>query len=230
MPSGRIAKVLTLLLLAAPPAVAQGEQHPVYSVWWSAGWNAPVANGSNIGHDRNLTLAGMERRFTITAGRFGRLSWAPAVLPVVRASNNRQLNPRTCGTNGITASTDEPSAITLHINGKCYQSFRYSAFGFGLLPVAFRWETSTERRVGLIADLDGGGVRFNHRLPVSSGQKLNGTLFNFVARGGIDAVVRVTDRTWISAGYRHMHLSNGGLGEINPGIDAPLMALGIAWR
>jgi hypothetical protein len=77
----------------------------------------------------------------------------------------------------------------------------------------------------LIADLDGGGVWFSHRVPVR-----DGTYFNFAARGGLDALYRVGDGLWLSAGYRHLHLSNAGTGAVNPGLDVPLIALGLAWR
>lgn len=226
MRSTRFLNILCLLLIAATRrGAAQGDQRAVYSASWTVGWNAPVANGSNIGHDRTLMMAGLERRFVLATGRLGTVSFAPALLPAVDATNNRHLAARVCPRNGSVA----PAGV-LKIGGQCYDVARYSAFGIGVLPVAFRWQTSNERRIGLIANLDGGGIWFNHRLPVSEETHLNGTLFNFTARAGVDAVLRVTHRTWISAGYRHLHLSNGGFGDINPGIDAPLVALGLSWR
>ena len=226
MRSKRFVNTCCLLLTAtAHRSLAQSEQRPVYAAWLTAGWNGPVANGSNIGHDRTLLMAGLERRFALTSGRFGTLSFAPGLLPAVNATNNRELNSSTCPRDGF-----RPSGEVVQIRGQCYSVARYSAFGVGMLPLAFRWQTSGERRVGVSADLDGGGILFDRRLPVSAGGSLNGTLFNFTARGGIDGVFRVSERAWLSAGYRHVHLSNGGLGDINPGIDAPLMALGVAWR
>lgn len=226
MRAKRFLNTFCLLLIATTHrVVAQGDQRAVYGAWWTAGWNAPVANGSNIGHDRTLMMAGVERRFVFASGRLGTLSFAPGLLPFVNATNNRELDILPCPRGGTRTGGE-----VVEISGQCYNLVRYSAVGVGLLPLSFRWQSSIERRVGVIANLDGGGIWFNHRLPVSEQTHLNGTLFNFTARAGLDGVFRVSDRTWLSAGYRHVHLSNGGFGDINPGIDAPLVALGLSWR
>ena len=224
----RFARLFVFALLVAAPTVlrAQDSIGPVYSAWMSAGWHAPIANNSRISLQRSLFVAGIERRFPLTSGRFGSLSWAPSVLPAVRTTNNLRLTAIAC----TGASAASRTATVVSVNKQCYRGDPYSAFGIGVLPLAFHWETAMQRRFALVSDLDGGGVLFDGRLPVTDGGHLSGTRFNFAARAGIDGVVRVTDRAWLSAGYRHLHLSNAGFGGINPGIDAPLAALGVAWR
>ena len=224
MPSGRLAgAVLFSLLVWARGAAAQSDLPARYSAWWSVGWHAKVANGapSPLVRNRMLTMAGIERRFTIASGRFGVVSFAPSLLPAVSATNNRRFTRVSCGRNFRGSTQIE----IVEIESRCFQAYAYSAFGFGTLPLAFRWQTSPDRRLGLITDIDGGGVWFSHRVPVR-----DGTYFNFAARGGVDALYRVSNGLWLSAGYRHLHLSNAGTGTVNPGLDAPLIAFGLAWR
>jgi hypothetical protein len=225
MPSRRIAGAVVCVLLAsgmAREAAGQAAVPARYSVWWSAGWHAKVANGapSPLPRNRMLTMAGIERRFEITSGRLGVVSFAPALLPAVTATNNRRFTQMPCGVRPL-----DPQTEIVEVESHCFQAFPYTAFGVGVLPLAFRWQTPPERRFGVIADIDGGGVWFSRRVPVR-----DGTYFNFAARGGIDGLYRVKDGLWLSAGYRHLHLSNGGTGAVNPGLDVPLVALGVAWR
>jgi hypothetical protein len=206
---------LTLALVAgARPCAAQSDGPPVYSAWWTAGWHAPEANISGLARDRSLLMVGIERRFTLKGGRFGTISMAPAILPAVNATHNRRSEQRMCVT--------DPVLLTWIY---CDKNVPYSAFGVGVLPLAFRFQTPSEHRFGVVASLDGGGVWFDGRIPIPAG-----TRFNFAARAGLDATVRVGRRTWLSAGVRHLHLSNAGMGDVNPGIDAKLIALGLAWR
>jgi hypothetical protein len=216
--------LIPVLALVARSGQAQDVKVPTYAAWWSAGWHLPVANNSNIGSDRTLLLAGFERRFTFATGHLGTATFAPALL-VSSATHNVQLDSRACDRRNLPAN-----ARVLVIQGLCFDGHDYSASGIGVIPLGFRWHIAPQRRVSLVANLDGGAVWFNHPLPVTSDSRLRGQDFNFLARGGIDAVVRVAGRTWLSAGYRHVHLSNGGFGSINPGIDAGLMAFGVAWR
>jgi hypothetical protein len=219
-----VAAFAAALFALAVPVHAQIVAQPRYAAGWSAAWHLPLANNSNIGSDRTLLVADVERRVVLATGRLGAIAWSPALL-AANATHNMRLDSRSCDRTGTYNTVD-----IMRINGACYAAHAYSAFGLGVVPLAFRWQVGRERRLGVAATLDGGGVLFNHPLPVTSDTHLRGQSFNFVARGGGDVVLRVTRGAWLSAGYRHVHLSNGGLGSINPGIDADLLALGVAWR
>ena len=80
-------------------------------------------------------------------------------------------------------------------------------------------------RVRATARLDGGGVWLRDRIPTE-----DGTRFNFLAQAGVGLEWRLSPGVWLSTEYRRLHVSNGGRGDINPGIDAPLLAAGLAWR
>jgi len=50
----------------------------------------------------------------------------------------------------------------------------------------------------------------------------------FALQGGIGALVFVSERTAITAGYRFHHLSNGNTCDGNPGLDSSMFVLGVS--
>jgi hypothetical protein len=216
---------MLVVLLAAPGrGKAQSAESPSYVASWSGRWHLHLADNSNVPVARTLLMGGIERRVPFAAGRFGVVSWAPSVV-VSNTTNNLALASRSCAANSYPYST-----VIYQVHGQCFAAQPYSAFGVGIVPLGFRWQIAPGQRVGLVAALDGGGVLFNHPLPVTSNAYLQGESFNFLARGGVDALVRVVARTWVGVGFRHVHLSNAGLGSVNPGIDADLLTLSVAFR
>jgi hypothetical protein len=175
--------------------------------------------------DRNLMVIGVERRFVIVNSRFGTVALAPSLLPAVTTGHNRGTSVVPCEPVFSLATPSTRPMTGTSTLPVCFGTAPYSAFGGGVLPLAMRFETPLLHRVGLVASIDGGAVWFNQPIPVPAG-----TRFNFAARAGLDATLRVTNRTWLSAGYRHLHLSNAGLGATNPGIDAPMISVGLGWR
>jgi opacity protein-like surface antigen len=56
-----------------------------------------------------------------------------------------------------------------------------------------------------------------------------GTQFNFVFDVGAGFRIVLTPNLLLSAGYRYHHLSNGFRGQVNPGVDANLLYLGVSF-
>jgi hypothetical protein len=193
---------------SAPAHIRPGPSR--FGVWFAGGWHAPISNYSPLRTDRAVVLVGVTGRFHLASLRWAALSATPSLLPYVYTSGNRRQENVVCR-----------DAFTT----KCEVGSSYDAFAVGLLPIGLTVQTSAARRVGLSATGDAGGALFSQRVPATKG-----TRFNFIARFGADVVVRVTRGVWISGGYRHLHISNGGTGEINPGIDTPVWAFGLAWR
>lgn len=184
---------------------------PRFGVWLAGSPSAPISNHSSLPHDRALVLLGLERQFRLVEGKWGTIATAPSLLPVVYTTGNRRSEQRECGS---------PGTFML-----CVVPVRYSAFGVGVMPLSVRAQTSTDRRIIVAVRADGGGVRFTQRVPAESGIR-----FNFIAQAGADIEMRMTHNSWVLLGYRHVHLSNGGFANVNPGLDAPLATLGMAWR
>ncbi len=92
---------------------------------------------------------------------------------------------------------------------------RASTFGAGVEPLGLRlWAGSTEARfeaeaaLGILAFLD----------PFLAG---NATRANAVYEGGIGAQLSA-----LRIGFRLRHISNAGLGEVNPGLDSQVIYVG----
>ena len=187
-----------------------GPTAPRFGAWFVGGWHAPISNYSPLRTDRAVLLMGITRRYRLASVGWAELLATPSLLPLVYTSGNRRQDNVVCRDT---------------FNADCEVGSSYSAFAAGALPVGLTVQTNAERRIGLNATADGGGALFSQRVPATKG-----TRFNFIARFGADVVVRVRSGVWISGGYRHVHISNGGTGEINPGIDTPVFAFGIGWR
>jgi hypothetical protein len=56
-----------------------------------------------------------------------------------------------------------------------------------------------------------------------------GTQFNFVSQGGGGLTFLVNDHWGVNTGYRWRHVSNGGMGKPNAGIDAGVITLGASY-
>jgi hypothetical protein len=97
---------------------------------------------------------------------------------------------------------------------------RSSTAGFGIKPVGMRgWVGSG--RVAVQADASGGFIHFGSPLLAA-----NGTRFNFVAELGVGLRIDMPGRGRTVIGYRWHHLSNGGFGEVNPGLNSDMLAVG----
>jgi hypothetical protein len=51
---------------------------------------------------------------------------------------------------------------------------------------------------------------------------------NFTADAGVAADVRVAQRLALIAGWRLNHISNGGRGKVNPGMNSRMIELGLS--
>ena len=173
----------------------------------TAATRAPISNGQTLPPDRKLLLVGLERRVPLAEGRIGSVSAGSAFLPAVYTTGNQRTELQPCGFFEV-----------------CPVAYRYAAFGIGVIPLSIRFESSPDSRFRLAAHAGGGGVWFTRRVPATSG-----TRFNFLAQFGLDCRFRITTRTWVEPGYRHVHISNGGTGELNPGVDISALVLGLSW-
>jgi hypothetical protein len=181
---------------------------PTSAIWIAGAAREPVSNQPGVPADRMLLVVGLERRFEWARGRLGAMFLAPSVLPGVYTTGNRKTVFVPC----------DPLML-------CAVPVKYAAYGIGVIPLGLRFESVPMGKISVAARLDGGGVRFNRRIPADGGMR-----FNFLAQGGVDLSLRVATRSWIQLGYRHLHLSNAGTSEVNPGLDVSLLDLGLAWR
>jgi hypothetical protein len=190
-------------------AAPKARERATTALTFVASTHAPIYNGSRSPTDRSLFLIGLERRFVVREGRLGSVSTGLAVYPEVYSTRNMGSVFQPCG--GTLLCLKEVAVD-------------YPAFGFGVAPLSIRLESPAISRFSIAAHADGGGVWSTRRIPATFG-----THFNFLAQYGLDGRIRITAHTSIEPGYRHIHLSNAGAGDANPGLDISALVLGLSW-
>ena len=96
-------------------------------------------------------------------------------------------------------------------------------YGVGASPAGLRVTFRTANRVQPFVAGSTGLLYFVDALPNERGKHLS---FMFDVGAGVQVVL--TSNLILTASYRYLHLSNGFRGQINPGIDANLLYLGVA--
>ena len=192
----------------AGSTIREDHDRTTSAVWIAGTTRAAVSNNHGWPDDRVLMLVGVERRFKLFEGAVGLITTAPAFLPGVYTTGNRRPELQPCGVFDL-----------------CEVGVRYTSFGVGLIPLSIRFESADLGRLRLVVHGDGGGVWSTRRVPAEWG-----THFNFLAQYGTDISIHLRDGLWVEPGFRHLHLSNGGTGTVNAGLDASLLVLGMSWR
>jgi len=94
----------------------------------------------------------------------------------------------------------------------------------GLIPLRFSVPVWASPGGNLLQVESGAGILlFDKSYPNSLGTSLNA-----VVDIGASYTFRLTHRTALGIGYRLHHISNGGSGQINPGIDSNLFTLSLS--
>ncbi|HEY8715191.1 MAG TPA: acyloxyacyl hydrolase [Candidatus Acidoferrum sp.] len=94
-----------------------------------------------------------------------------------------------------------------------------AAYGFGLNPLALKWNFSSSGRVVPYAEIGGGTLFTNIKTPPDTSR------VNFTTSGALGAHF-LRSRHNLSAEIRFMHISNAGLSRPNPGINTIQVRLG----
>ena len=97
-------------------------------------------------------------------------------------------------------------------------------YGVGVNPAGLRVKFRTAKRVQPVLAGNAGLFYFGQPIPSE-----RGTQFNFMFNVGAGVRVVLTPELLLSVGYRYHHLSNGFRGQINPGVDANLLHLGVSF-
>lgn len=94
-----------------------------------------------------------------------------------------------------------------------------TAYGFGLDPFALKWNFTKSRKVVPYFELGGGTLFTNTKAPPGT------STINFTSSGALGLHFPGKKYTW-SAELRFMHISNAGLGDLNPGINTLQLRIG----
>lgn len=189
--------------------------------WTFGGWIAgatgqPLETRLGHVHDRDLFITAVRALHPlIVAPRF-RLVSTVDLFPLVVATANRDYTVL-----DVVPACDGPALCS----GESVVSIpsRHTAYAAGVVPLGFEGTVAVSRSVGLGLGLEGGALYFNRRIP-DPGE----TRFNFVADGNVALRISLGARgPALVGGFRLNHISNGGTGRVNPGMDSRLLFVGI---
>lgn len=176
-----------------------GEQWS-FGAWLAAGTHEPIKTREGHMEDRALYITGITASRPINRWRFGDLRFTPTLVPGILATANREYR-----------SVQYPGG------GVGLLPYKKSAFGVGLIPVAFEATALASPRAGIVLGGGGGAAYFDRRIPDPEE-----TRFNFLADGHAGVYLRSTAGV-TTFGFRLQHISNGNTGRVNPGLDSRML-------
>jgi hypothetical protein len=199
--------------------VAHPDRQNVWTVWSASAHGQPLATRLGYRYDRGLVIVGLQKRWPLTKNRDGSLELAYTIdiTPVVLSTEMPEYVIRT-----VPVPCDGGTALACRTTVSVL-SGQHTAHGAGAAPVGFvgRWKVS--RAFGLQLRASGGMVYFSQAIPDPLGCTLN-----FTADAGLAADLRVADKLALVAGWRLNHISNGGRGQVNPGMNSRMIELGLS--
>ena len=95
-----------------------------------------------------------------------------------------------------------------------------TAFGAGINPMNLKWNFATRGSVVPYFELSGGTLFTNHKVPDFTSR------VNFTSGAALGFHI-LGDNHALSIEARYMHISNAGLGDLNPGVNTFQIRLGI---
>lgn len=219
------------ILVAASAVAAQGQsaaaagsaRSSASAPRWSFGGWVGGATGQPLEtryeghvHDRDLFITALRAMHPLTASRRFRLQSTVDLFPLVVATANRDYTvenvipvcegPLFCTGNQAEVITSRPTA-----------------YAFGIAPLGFEGIVALSPRIGLSAGVEGGALYFNRRIP-DPGE----TRFNFMADASVALRFSLgASRPTLIGGFQLNHISNGGTGRVNPGMDSHLLFVGL---
>lgn len=200
---GRIGDGLRALLLTALLCVAaHADDGPAATRTEEVGiWGGgSVASSTAIGSSTDFD-------FGLAALRYGRMLWSNGTLsfdwtidaiPLALISLDRAA--------GTPAATGDRELV----------------YGAGLAPIGFRIDYEGLGRVRPYFAASGGFLYFTERIPAT------GVKFNFTYDFGVGAQLFLDPSQALTFGYKYHHISNGGIGDSNPGFDSNILYAGFS--
>lgn len=125
-----------------------------------------------------------------------------------------------------TRMPDYPNESRQCIGGcatSAYQPSWHTVTGFGVVPMGLQIRLARSRRVQPFLNASGGALWFGRRIPDPEA-----TRFNFMAQFGGGVQIRTSPSYWLTLGYQYHHTSNGGTGNVNPGLNSWMVMIGLA--
>ncbi len=212
--------LLLLVVAAAIPEAAGAQAAPSRSrltTRVSAVFDAPVCACDETALPtprlRDLVIAAVGWQFPIRERATSRLevAWVPEVIPFLFSSRtaDSRLDVYSCGPRRYCGRSLDQDVWTV------------TAYGAGLMPASFTFGVRATDRLRVRTRVSAGAVQLTHPVPLAQGTK-----FNFIADGSLSVELLATGTLALTAGMGLNHISNGGLGRVNLGMDSRMFELG----
>ena len=205
-----IPAIITLITFLTPMKCnAQAGEHTLeknrneFGAWAGSSLGLPAALGGS--RDRKIPLLiGLRYGRVLSAGRYAALEYTVDLVPVAVVS-------------GPTGGFSNPGGVASPGGGRDY------VYGAGIIPVGFKLFLAPEHRVKPYVTVSSGPFYFTKQVPVP-----NSAQFNFLSTGGGGVQIYLSSHRAISIEYRVGHLSNAGVGNLNPGFNSSTIHAGFS--
>ena len=170
-----------------------------------AGGSLGLASALGGSRDRKIPLLiGLRYGRVLAAGKYAALEYTFDIIPVALVS-------------GPEGGFSNPGGVASAGSGRDY------VYGAGFVPVGFKLFVGPEHRVKPYLTVSSGPFYFTKQVPVPDSAH-----FNFISTAGGGVQVFVASRGAIFIEYRVGHLSNAGVGNLNPGFNSSTIHLGFS--
>lgn len=187
--------------------LTQGDRYLEFNAGFS--WFSPRGGGWGLITGRRVYLTGVRAEWILDGE--GSVGWAYGVewlpLAVVERTNPRE----------VFACYDTATGRICERDGSARV-----AVGTGLSPVGLKAYFNQHGRTRLFANASAGGIVFSSEVPVYRSRK-----FNYMCEYGGGVEFARADGRAVTLGFRFHHISNAASGEVNPGLDANVIYLGL---
>ena len=174
-----------------------------FGAWAGSSLGLPAAPGGS--RDRKIPLLiGLRYGRVLGAGKYAALEYTLDVVPVAVVS-------------GPKGGFSNPGGVASPGGGRDY------AYGAGVIPVGFKMFVAPQHRIKPYVTVSSGPFYFSKQVPVP-----NSAQFNFLSTGGGGIQIFLSERRAISIEYRVGHLSNAGVGNLNPGFNSSTIHAGFS--
>lgn len=187
-----------------------------FGAWLGLSFDASTTSPNNS-IDRDFLVLGLRASRPLWVTGASRLSYVVEATPVMLLADptRRAPPPPDCPPGEFCNLRGGSSAMSPQ---RAFLAGRVS-YGVGLAPLGVELELGgRDHRLGGVLNLSGGGAYFMGPIP-------GNTRFNFTAAGGAALQWRTGGRKRLVAGYKLYHMSNAGIGDLNPGLNAHLFYL-----
>jgi hypothetical protein len=180
-----------------------GRNRNEFGVWVGSSLGLPSALGGS--RERKIPLLiGLRYGRVLVASRSAALEYTFDVVPVAVVS-------------GPKGGFSNPGGLASPGGGRDY------VYGIGFVPVGFKFFLSPDHRIKPYLTVSSGPFYFTRQVPVPDSAR-----FNFLSAAGGGVQIFVSSRRAITIEYRVGHLSNAGVGNLNPGFNSSTVHVGFS--